>query len=102
MAPARRSPRSKAHRSPPASLEDLANVGPATLRDFEVLGIMSVSQLKSRNAIGLWKELGRRTGARHDPCCIDVFMSAIAQANGAAPCPWWHFTTERKRMMRRE
>ncbi|MSR29240.1 MAG: mitomycin resistance protein [Phycisphaerales bacterium] len=80
-------------------LADLANVGPATLRDFEVLGIAEVSDLKRREAIELWRELCRRTNQRHDPCCIDVFMSVIAQANGADGCPWWKFTPERKRKM---
>jgi hypothetical protein len=82
----------------PESLADLANVGPATLADFEVLGIRTLAQLKGKEAFALWRELCRRTGARHDPCCIDVFMSAIDQANGGPPRPWWHFTPLRKRM----
>lgn len=86
-------------RSPeaPERLEDLANVGPATLRDFEVLGIRRVADLKDREAFELWESLCQRTKQRHDSCCIDVFMSVIAQANGAPPCPWWKFTPERKR-----
>jgi hypothetical protein len=83
----------------PASLSDLANVGPATLGDFRVLGIATIAQLAKQDAFKLHERLCERTGVRHDPCCIDVFLSAIDQARGGAPCPWWHFTEQRKQML---
>ena len=83
----------------PASLSDLANVGPATLADFHVLDIRTVAQLAKQDAFKLFERLCDRTGKRHDPCCIDVFLSAIDQARGGAPCPWWHFTEQRKQML---
>jgi len=83
----------------PKTLAEMANVGPATLGDFKVLGIQDPKQLAKREAFELWEDLCKRTRKRHDPCCIDVFMSAIAQARGEAPCPWWHFTKERKSIM---
>jgi hypothetical protein len=88
-----------ARRSPPQTLADLANVGPATLGDFRVLGICTLAQLARQDAFGLYERLCRKTGTRHDPCCIDVFLSAIDQARGGAPRPWWKFTDERKRAM---
>jgi len=69
-----------ARRSPPQTLADLANVGPATLGDFRVLGIRTLAQLARQDAFGLYERLCRKTGTRHDPCCIDVFLSAIDQA----------------------
>ena len=87
-------------RSPPRTLADLANVGPATLGDFRVLGIRTLPQLARQDAFRLYERLCRKTGTRHDPCCIDVFLSAIDQARGGAPKPWWKFTAERKRVMR--
>lgn len=84
---------------PPETLADLANVGPATLGDFEVLGIRSLRQLAKQDAFRLYDRLCRKTGVRHDPCCIDVFLSAIDQARGGTPCPWWHFTEHRKQML---
>ncbi|MCE9619673.1 MAG: helix-hairpin-helix domain-containing protein [Planctomycetes bacterium] len=89
---------SKSRKSPPQSLADLENIGPAMLKDFVVLGISTLPQLARREAFELWRDLCKRTGQRHDPCVIDVFMSAISQARGDAPCPWWDFTPKRKAM----
>ena len=83
----------------PVSLADLANVGPATLGDFRTLGIRTLAQLAKQDAYRLYDRLCRATGARHDPCCIDVFLSAIDQARGGAPRPWWAFTAERKQVL---
>ena len=80
----------------PRELGDLANVGPATLRDFHTLGIRTIAQLARQDAFKLYDRLCRRTGKRHDPCVIDVFMATIAQSRGAAPQPWWKFTARRK------
>lgn len=85
--------------SPRKQLADLANVGPATLADFRVLGISSVAQLRRRDAFKLYDALCRKTAQRHDPCCIDVFMAAIDEARTGRPTPWWKFTPRRKAMM---
>ena len=81
------------------TLADLANVGPATLSDFRALGIRTPAQLARQDAFRLYDRLCRVTGARHDPCCIDVFLSAIDQARGGRPQAWWAFTALRKRML---
>jgi predicted flap endonuclease-1-like 5' DNA nuclease len=89
-------------KAPPITLADMANVGPATLGDLKLLGIQRVEQLaklQPSDAFVLWRKLGRLTGGLHDPCVIDVFMSVISQAHGNTPCPWWHFTKQRKAMM---
>ena len=83
----------------PAAPADLANVGPATLGDFRTLGIRTLPQLAKQDAFKLYERLCRRTGERHDPCCIDVFLSAIDQARGGAPRPWWEFTDFRKQVL---
>jgi hypothetical protein len=84
---------------PPRALADLANVGPAALRDFRTLGICTVAQLAKQDPFRLYERLCHRTGQRHDPCVIDVFMATIAQSQGAAPRPWWKFTARRKRVL---
>ena len=42
---------------PRNQLADLANVGPATLRDFEVLGIWSVAELAKRQPFTIYRTL---------------------------------------------
>jgi len=79
-------------------LQDLANVGPATLADLNLLGIRTVPQLARRDPVAMYRSLCLRTGVRHDPCVIDVFMAVVHQARGGKPTPWWKFTAKRKRL----
>jgi hypothetical protein len=73
------------------------NVGPATLKDLSLLGIGSVRELADHDAFGLYDRLCSITRQRHDPCVIDVFMSAVDQARGGSARPWWHYSARRKR-----
>lgn len=81
-------------------LEDLISVGPAMLRDFELLGIRTVQQLAQRNPAKLYQQLCRATGQRIDICCQDVFSAAVAQARDpflpAEQCQWWYWSRQRK------
>jgi hypothetical protein len=81
-------------------LQELVSVGPATLRDFEVLGIHSVAQLAGQDAAGLYERLCRLTGEQVDICCLDVLRAAIAQAGDpwlpAEQCQWWYWSRKRK------
>ena len=82
------------------TLMDLVSVGPATIEDFGVLGIESVKQLHGQEANALYQRLCEVTGATHDPCCIDVFSTAIAQAEDPnlpkEQCNWWYWSRIRK------
>ena len=62
------------------TLKDLVSVGPATLKDFDLLGIKTLKQLAKQDAHILYKKLCAATQVRHDPCAEDVFAAAIAQA----------------------
>lgn len=77
----------------------LPNVGKATAEDFRVLGLTRPQDLIGRDPFVLFEELCARTGSRHDPCCIDVFMAAVAFMEGAPAAPWWAYTPERKRRL---
>lgn len=50
------------------NLSDLKNVGKATLRDLDILGIHSVDELVHEDATHLFEQLEKLTGKRHDPC----------------------------------
>lgn len=81
-------------------LQDLVSIGPAMLRDFELLGIRSVAHLARQDPLRLYRKLCRVTGQHHDICCLDVFCSAVAQARNprlpAQQCQWWYWSRKRK------
>ncbi|MEU8636683.1 helix-hairpin-helix domain-containing protein [Amycolatopsis sp. NPDC048633] len=79
-------------------LRKLANIGPAMVRDLGRLGITEPGQLAGRDPVELYERLCETDGVRHDPCVLDTFMSAVDQADGAPPRPWWTYTPERKRL----
>ncbi len=81
-------------------LADLISIGPAMLRDFDVLGIHSVAQLARQNPQQMYERLNRVSGQRQDPCVLDVFCAAVAQARNprlpAERCQWWYWSRKRK------
>jgi hypothetical protein len=81
-------------------LRDLVSIGPAMLRDFELLGIASVAQLSRRNPEKLYEQLCQITGQPQDICCLDVFRAAVAQARNPLLPPeqrqWWYWSRRRK------
>ena len=81
------------------ALEDLPNVGPAIAVDLMRLGIRTPRELAGRDPYALYDELNRLTGARHDPCVLDAFISAVRFMDGAPAKPWWQYTAERKRTL---
>jgi hypothetical protein len=81
-------------------LRDLVSVGPAMERDFEKLGIRSVPHLAEQDPERLYEKLSGLTGQRQDPCVLDVFRAAVAQARDprlpAEQCQWWYWSRRRK------
>ncbi|WP_410668422.1 helix-hairpin-helix domain-containing protein [Amycolatopsis sp. cmx-4-68] len=97
----------------------LANIGPAMVRDLARLGITEPAQpgfrgvrvaeppargeapdvTAGRDPLELYERLCAADDQRHDPCVLDTFMSAVDQADGAPPRPWWTYTPERKRLL---
>lgn len=81
-------------------LEDIPNVGKRVANDFRRLGITKPLQLKNKDPFLLYKKLAKIDGVTHDPCLLDVFMSAVSYVNGAPSTPWWFYTPERKRRIK--
>ena len=81
-------------------LRDLVSVGPAMLEDFELLGIKSVAQLRRRSPERMYRNLCHLRGQRIDPCCLDVFVAAVAQAKDPdlpiEKRQWWYWSRVRK------
>jgi nucleotidyltransferase/DNA polymerase involved in DNA repair len=82
-------------------LKDLSSVGPAMLEDFRLLGIKNVTQLARRSPKAMYQRLCRLKGERLDPCCLDVFEAAVAQAKDPnlpiEQSQWWYWSKVRKR-----
>src|SRR5215470_20124051 len=81
-------------------LGELISVGPAMLRDFEMLGIRNVEQLARQEPLRMYRKLERMTESPQDPCVLDVFCAAVAQAQDprlpVEQSQWWWWSRKRK------
>ncbi len=81
-------------------LSDLSGIGKAMLKDFELLGVKSVEDLARRDGMKLYRDLEKKTGSRQDPCVLDTFRCAVAQAKDpnldVDQRNWWWWSRERK------
>lgn len=82
-----------------ARLTDLPNIGPASAADLRLLGIHEPDQLVGLSPYEMYDALCEKTGVRHDPCVIDVFISVTRFMNGEAARPWWDYSAERKQKL---
>jgi len=83
-------------------LVELPNIGKAIAGDLRLIGIDHPKKLIGKEAFELYEALCEKTGKRHDPCVIDVFMSVVYFMEGGEPLPWWAFTDERKKHMAKD
>jgi hypothetical protein len=88
------------------ALGDLISIGPATLRDFKLLGVNSVKELARQDPEKLYAKLSRVNGQRPDICVLDTFRAGVAQArNPRLPveqCKWWYWSRRRKANRKRQ
>lgn len=84
----------KTNKSP---LLSLRNVGPATLKDLELLGITTVESLAHADPDELYQRLQKITKQRHDPCVWDVFAAIIHEARTGEKTDWYEWTPVRKK-----
>ena len=70
------------------------------LADFELLGVRDVAALARQDPQALYDRLCRLQGGRQDPCVLDTFHCAVAQARDpglpAAQRKWWWWSRLRK------
>jgi len=93
---------SKVDRSRVVALTDLPNIGEASAQDLRLLGIHQPSQLVGKCPFEMYEVLCAKTSTRHDPCVIDVFISATRFMGGEEPRPWWAYTEERKQLLKQK
>ncbi|MFZ6645390.1 helix-hairpin-helix domain-containing protein [Undibacterium sp. TJN25] len=89
----------KTSRENAVKLEDLPNIGKACAADLRLIGVATPQQLVGKDPMQLYEALCEASNARHDPCVIDTFMSAVRFMEGAPPLPWWAYTPERKALL---
>lgn len=81
-------------------LKDLISIGPAMLRDLELLGVHNLAQLAKQDPHKLYDRLGRIASQHQDICVLDTFCAAVAQAKNprlaAEQCQWWWWSRKRK------
>ncbi len=78
---------------------DIPNVGKAIEKDFLVLGLKKPIELVGQDPFQMYDDLCSLTRKKHDPCVIDVFISAVRYMEGGLPKKWWEFTQERKEIL---
>lgn len=81
-------------------LDDLWSIGPSIRRNLMSLGVETVAQLARRKPEALYLALCRKERQRQDPCVLDVFRAAVAQARDPSlpedQCVWWYWSRLRK------
>jgi hypothetical protein len=81
-------------------LRDLVSIGAAMLRDFERLGVRSVAQLAKEDPDELYERISALDMQKHDPCVLDTYRAAVAQARDpdlpAEQRNWWWWSRQRK------
>ena len=78
------------------SIQQIPNVGKAIENLFNIIGVNSPKQLIGKDPYKMYIELCNVTNQTHDPCVIDVFISAVKYMEGGPHRKWWEFTEERK------
>ncbi len=66
-------------------LEELPNIGKASASDLHLIGINHPKDLIRQEPFDMYERLCTITETKHDPCVIDVFMSAVHFMEGGEP-----------------
>ena len=76
--------------------QQIPNVGKATEKDFMKLGIFHPLELVDKDPYKMYQDLCLISNQKHDPCVIDVFISAVRYMQGEPARKWWEYSQERK------
>lgn len=87
------------HRIEIEYLQQIPNVGPATIRYLNILGINTPFELIGQNPYSMYADLCTIMNKKFDPCLADTFIAAVKYMEGEPPQKWWYYTDERKKRM---
>ena len=79
-------------------LTEIVNIGKSVAGDLRRIGVHDAQQLIGRDPWEIYRKICRHDGVVHDPCLVDVLMSAVEYMNGGSPKKWWKFTARRKKV----
>lgn len=81
-------------------LQVIPGIGPSMSQDLRDLGIVRVSDLKTRSPKAMYESLSKLRNVQQDRCVLYVFRCAVYYAQNAVHDPdllkWWNWTDERK------
>lgn len=77
-------------------LQEIPNIGKAIEKDLNLIGIQIPKQLVGNDPYMMYSKLCTITNKKHDPCILDIFISAVKYMEGDSAKKWWAFTEERK------
>jgi len=83
-------------------LEDIPNIGPSIADDLRALDIFEPAQLLGQDPYELYERSNARAGAVQDPCLCDTFIAAVRFMEGGPVRPWWFYTSERKKRLKKQ
>lgn len=87
------------HRADIEDLRKIPNIGSATIRYLNILGINTPFELIGQSPYSMYTDLCEIMGKKFDPCLADTFIAAVKYMEGAPPKKWWYYTDERKRTL---
>lgn len=77
-------------------LTDLPNIGKSMAADLRSIGITKPKDLVGKDPFALYQKLCKQTGARQDPCVLDVYIAVTKFMQGEPAQVWWAYTDYRK------
>ena len=83
-------------------LEDIPNIGPSIADDLRALDIYEPAQLLGQDPYALYRRSNALAGVVQDPCLCDAFIAAVRFMEGGPVRPWWFYTSERKKRLKKQ
>lgn len=80
------------------NLKYLRNVGKATLKYLDNIGIQDVQTLAKQDASDLYCRLQNALEQKIDPCMWDLLAAIIHEAKTQEKTDWWEWTSKRKKL----